>query len=100
MLLIIQFDVDADLIDVPQIVIDTRETLRAQFIKWIYNKQNKKYRRAFTDASGKKFYGVQFRGDAFVDWLNRKVLCNSKECATMVKQKIFDYPDDIPILLF
>lgn len=100
MLLIIQFDVDADLIDVPQIVIDNKETLRIQFLKWIHNKQNKKYRRVFVDASGNKFYGVQFRGDAFVDWLNRNVLCNSTECATLVKQGIHDCPDDAPIILF
>ncbi len=35
MKLLVQFDVDADIIDVPQKVIDNRDRYRNQFNKWI-----------------------------------------------------------------
>jgi len=100
MLLVIEFDLDADMIDVPQSVIDNKDALRRKFVRWMHSKNNHQYRKAYTDKNGKKFYGVEYRSDAFVDWLNRKVLYNANEQATVLKQQVSEYPCDAPSLFF
>jgi len=38
MLLVTRFDIDADIIDVPQTIIEDAEYYQDQFLKWFYNK--------------------------------------------------------------
>lgn len=98
MKLVLQFDMDADIIDVPQSVLDQKDTLSDKFLTWIYNKQsNHKY---WVKMQGDKKYGVQYRSDAFIEWLNRYFLKNSEEKATLLTEHICDYPDDLPTLYF
>ncbi len=100
MLLVIEFDLDADVIDVPQSVIDNKDILRRKFVHWMQSKSNHQYRKVYTDISGKKFYGIEYRSDAFVNWLNMKVLHNQKEQAIVIKQMVSEYPSDLPRLFF
>jgi len=41
MKLVLEFDCDADIIEVPQNVIDNKNLLKKRFLKWIFNKQVK-----------------------------------------------------------
>ena len=71
MKMIVEFDIGADIIDVPQSVIDNRENLRTHFLKWLYDKNTKyKYWVEMKDSTGKKMRGVCYRSNAFVEWLN------------------------------
>ena len=84
MRLLVEFDVDADIIDVPQSVIDNREILRRRFLKWLYDRGTKhKYWTKAGDTMG-----VVFRSDAFVEWLNKKELKYSDEKAVVLQQYV------------
>ena len=85
MLLFVEFDINADIIDVPQSIIDDREDLRRRFLKWLYDK-NTKHKYWHTFPGGEK--GVIYRSDAFVEFLNKKVLRNSEQKAVIVQQEI------------
>ena len=100
MLLVVMFDRDADIVNVPQSVIDNKDRLRKKFLRWIYSKNSLKRHNIIPDMKGKNIHGVKYRGDIFVEWLNEKVLCNSDEKATVLRQQVLDYPNDAPILFF
>ena len=85
MLLFVEFDINADLIDVPQSVIDDRENLSRLFLKWLYDK-NTKHRYWYTFPGGEK--GVMYRSDAFVEFLNSQILMDSPQKAVIVQQEI------------
>ena len=97
MRLLVEFDIDADIIDVPQSVIDNREILRRRFLKWLYDKGTKhKY---WTKAGNTM--GVAFRSDAFVEWLNKKELRCSDEKATVLWQHVSsDNEENLPSVFF
>ena len=98
MQMFVEFDINADIIDVPQSVIDNREDLRSRFLKWLYDKSVKhKYWHTFKDGSR----GVMYRSDAFVEWLNKKVLSDSEQKAAIVEQHVSrdgEYP--LPSIFF
>jgi len=101
MKMLIQFDVDADIIEVPAFVVENREVLRSRFWKWLSNKSVKhRYWRTFTDRYGKKFTGLQYRADAFVEWLNKKVLQDSEEKAVLLEQYVWDESQELPSIFF
>ena len=98
MLLFVEFDINADIIDVPQEVIDNREVLSRRFLKWIYDK-NVKHRYWHTFSGGEK--GLIYRSDAFVEFLNKKVLKNSIQKAVIVQQEIpLENKKDLPSVFF
>ena len=85
MQMMIEFDVNADVIEVPQFVIDDRELYRSSFLKWLYDKSiHHKYWVTFSD--GEK--GLCYRSDAFVEWLNKKIFKGSTEKAEIVLQEV------------
>ena len=84
MRLFVEFDVSADVIDVPKFVIDNREHIRQRFLKWLYDPSVKhKY---WTTFNGHR--GVCYRSDAFVEWLNETVLKDSAQKAVIVQQYV------------
>jgi len=84
MRLFVEFDVSADIIDVPESVIRNKEHLHREFLKWLTNKQNKhKY---WVTVQGHR--GLCYRSDAFVEWLNDNYLKDSKEKAVIVQQYV------------
>lgn len=101
MKLVLEFDCDADIIEVPQSVIDNRDLLKKRFLKWIFNKRVKhKYWVTTQDHAGKTFKGVRYRGDAFVEWLNKKVLSEESEKASIVEAYALEYSDSLPKIQF
>ena len=84
MLLFVEFDVSADIIDVPQAVIDDRKNLSRRFIDWILSPDiKKKYTVTFNGHRG-----LCYRSESFVDFLNSSVLLDSKQKAKIVQQKV------------
>lgn len=101
MKLVLVFDCDADLIDVPMFVIENKDLLQKRFTKWIYNKSIKhKYWVTVRDSKGKPYLGVKYRSDAFVEWLNKKVLLSDNSKAIIIEEHISEYPENLPVLLF
>ncbi len=101
MKLVLEFDYDADVIEVPQYVLDNKDLLKKRFLKWIYCKHSKhKYGIILQDSNGKKFKGVKYRSDAFVEWLNEKVLMEDLEKAIVVEEHVMEYPNKLPKLQF
>ena len=89
MKLLIEFDLDADIIEVPPFVVDQREVLKRRFWKWISNRSIKhKYWVEMQDDHGKYHYGLQYRADAFVEWLNKKQITNDAERAYVVEKHV------------
>lgn len=101
MKMIVEFDLDADIIDVPQCVIDSKDQLRSRFLKWLYDESIKhKYWVEIKDPSGKKLRGLRYRSDAFVEWLNKKILSKTEETAVVLTLHISEYPEDLPKIFF
>ena len=98
MRMFIEFDIDADIIDVPQSVIDNKDHLRSCFLKWLYDKSVKhKYWHTFKDGSK----GVLYRSDAFVEWLNKKFLKDSAQKAIIIEQHVaIEGKRDMPAVFF
>ncbi len=95
MQLIVEFDIDADLIDVPDSVIAQREALPPRFLKWLYDPGVKhRYR-----VREKGFVGYCYRSDAFVEWLNKKVLGGSDR-AVLLQEHLHEWDDALPSILF
>lgn len=98
MRLVLQFDVDADIIDVPQSVINKKDILSEKFLDWLYNKHNNhKY---WIITNGGKKSGVCYRSDAFIEWLNKKICMESGQKATLLSEYVDSYPDNLPTLYF
>ena len=101
MKLVVQFDIDADILEVPQFVIDEREQLRKKFLSWIYNRNTRhKYWVKIKTQSG-TVWGLRYRSDAFVEWLNKKVLKKSEEKAVILQTQVWeDEYDNLPSIFF
>ena len=97
MLLFVEFDVSADIIDVPQWVIDDRQQLSGKFIKWLFSPEVKpKYRKTINGHTG-----VCYRSDAFVEWLNKKILKESQQKASVVEQYVsIENTQNLPSVFF
>lgn len=103
MKLLVEFDVDADIIDVPEFIVNDRNLYRKRFWKWLSNKGIKhRYWVKGRDASGNEFIGLCYRSDAFVEWLNKKVLKNGTRQAVILEShvNINDYHDVLPSIFF
>ena len=95
MKLIVEFDIDADLIDVPESVIVQREALRRRFLKWLYDPGVKHRWRV----KGKDFDVCCYRSDAFVEWLNKKILGGSDR-AVILREHLHEWDDSLPSIFF
>lgn len=101
MKLVVEFDVDVDIIDVPKTVIDNKDILQKKFLRWLYNKNSKHdYWKIIKYDNGSSFCGLQYRSDAFVNWLNKKVLADVNETATIVELHANNPPDNLPKISF
>ena len=84
MLLFVEFDVSADIIDVPETVVNNKDQLRSDFLKWLYDRNH--HHKYWTKIGGQ--WCVCYRSDAFVEWLNAVVLDKSEEKAAIVQQYV------------
>lgn len=105
MQLLIEFDVFADLIDVPDFVIEQKDTLRNSFLNWMYNPKVKhKYWVTCKDKDGVKYRTLRYRSDAFIEWLNKKVLKGNLQRAVLIEENVTNWPSEqfssIPSIFF
>ena len=97
MLLFVEFEISADIIDVPQTVIDDRRQLSRIFLKWLFSPEVK--HRYYKTIHGHT--GVCFRSDAFVEWLNKKILKESQQKAFVVQQYVsIENTQNLPSVFF
>ncbi len=102
MKLLVEFDVDADIIDVPQYVIDNREHYQEQFLQWLSDPSVKHpYWHTHTCADGSEIVGLCYRSDAFVEWLN-EALGQAGEKAIVLESQvpIEAYHNHLPAIFF
>lgn len=97
------FDCYADILEVPEEVGCRIKKYRNKFLDWLYDRKNHHgYWVKLDNGNGKAVYGVQYGSDAFVDWLNKKVL-KGKEPRAVVIERDLDrdtYTGDIPYIWF
>ena len=98
MKMLIEFDVNADIIEVPAFIIDDRELYRSRFLKWLYDKSvHHKYWVTFSNGTK----GVCFRSNALIEWLNKKVLKDHEEKAVLVAEEVdIDLYRNLPSIFF
>ena len=90
MQMIVEFDIGADLIEVPEWVVRDREKLRRQFLKWLTGFEgSRRYRKGGCWC---------YRSDAFVYWLNKRVL--KGEQARVVQEQLGAWDDSLPSIFF
>ncbi len=89
--MIVEFDISADLIEVPEWVVRDRERLRQRFLKWLMGFEgSRRYRKGGCYC---------YRSDAFVEWLNRKVL-QGEDRAQVLEVGLRDWDRDLPAIFF
>ena len=90
MQMIVEFDISADLIEVPQWVVRDREKLRRQFLKWLTGLEGShRYRKGGCWC---------YRSEAFVYWLNKRVL--KCEQARVVQEQLGAWDESLPSIFF
>jgi hypothetical protein len=100
MKLLIEFDIDSDIIYVPDFVIENLDQLRRSFLSWIYNKHNTKYMFKKKNERGEVYYYVKYRGDAFVFWLNKTLLKSNEDKAKIIAEHIKECQEDLHKIVF
>lgn len=98
MLINIIFDYYVDIINVPDNIGLNIKKYQNQCDRWLYNKLND-HEFWEKDSSGKKL-GVGICSEAFVYWLNKFVLKNSKEKANIVQKSINKYDESLPTIYY
>ena len=89
----VECDIAAVIIEVPDFVALRIKKYRNQFLDWMYNKNNKhKYWTKGIDSEGKEFVGVCYDVDAFVEWLNERIIKGKYESAKVIERDL-DYND-------
>jgi hypothetical protein len=76
----INFDVTADIINIPDILKSQLEKLAEEFYIWITEHTPEKYQKVIEGLQV-----IDFRGEAFIEWLNAGVLKDSTEKASMIE---------------
>ena len=75
----------ADIIEIPEPVALKIKKYRKQFLEWLYDPSSKhSYRVRVPDGNGSWFYAVVHDTSAFVEWLNKRIIKNKYEPATIV----------------
>ena len=98
MQMLVEFDVSADIIEVPSFVVEKRKHYRKKFLDWLYNPAVK---HSYWVKSSSGWKGVCFGTDAFVEWLNKKVLKHSDEKAVVVQRDVsHENSNNLPSIFF
>ena len=89
--MIVEFDIGADLIEVPEWVVRDRERLYRRFFKWLYGFEgSRRYRKGGCWC---------YRSEAFVYWLNKKVLTEGEQ-ARVVREQLREWDKTPPGIFF
>jgi hypothetical protein len=83
----VELSLDADIIEVPDMVAVNIHKYRDNFLDWMYDKNNHhKYWTKFRDGKGGWSEGVCYDTEAFVDWLNENVIVSNLSPAVFVER--------------
>jgi len=91
-------DTDVDIINVPIFVIDNAEKLQNEFFEWLSDRNND--HSYWMERDGQKKYGVNYRSDAFIEWLNAFPLKDKPEKAEFIAECVYKYNSKLPGLYF
>lgn len=83
MKLLVEFDINGDIIDVPQFIIDNKDRYASKFYQWL---SDKRVHHSYWIKGPGGMKCLCYRSDAFVEWLNKKVLKESNEKAVILEQ--------------
>jgi len=97
MLLITKFDISADIIDVPPFIINDIKSYQEQFFIWLCDKNND---HAYWHYQGGKKYGLNYRSNALIEWLNTFPLADYSEKAEAVEIDVSEYDKALPSIFF
>ncbi|MCL2199488.1 MAG: hypothetical protein FWB80_11240 [Defluviitaleaceae bacterium] len=97
MLLAVCFDAGSDIIEVPEFIGANAEDYRGQFLVWLCDKNNNHDYWICKD--GDK-WGLSYRSDALVEWLNSFPLSDNDEKARIIVTFVWEYNEDIPSIFF
>lgn len=97
MKVVVRMTYDADIIEVPNHIGENIKEYQAEFDEWLYNKNND--HPFWTYKDGEK-YGVCFRSNAFVYWLNNVKLVGSENSVSVVDSFLQKYDPKLPIIYF
>ncbi len=87
--LIVEFDLNADLVSVPESVVENIDVIRQRFLRWVYSPEGqKKLTKRMVGSDGQSFVCVCYNSEEFIDWLNKKVLQAGEDRATLVEKNI------------
>jgi len=97
LLLIVRFDMGADIVDTPPFIVESAEEYRKHFLQWLGDKNNN--HRYWYYHNGVKF-GLDYRSEAFVEWLNAFPLADNAEKARVVAAHVYEYDETLPSIFF
>ncbi len=98
LLLVTQFDLDADIIDCPPFIVGKAEFLQKSFWRWLFD-QNLDHPYGWREGRP-PLTGCTYRADVFVDWLNRFHLKNHPHKASLIQQHVGQYNPTWPVIYF
>lgn len=87
--LIVEFDLNADLVSVPESVVENIDVIRQRFLRWAYSPEGKKkLTKKMKGSDGQRFACICYNSEEFIDWLNKKVLQAGEDRAALVEKNI------------
>ncbi len=100
--LIVEFDLNADLVSVPERVVENIDVIRQRFLRWVYSPEGKKkLTKKMASPDGQRFACVCYNSEEFIDWLNKKVLQAGEDRAALVEKNIDSQAcGDVPSIFF
>lgn len=83
----VELSLEADIIEVPDVVALNIKKLRNDFLDWMYDKNNRhQYWTKFKNGNGGWSEGVCYDTKAFVDWLNEYVIGEESSPAVIIER--------------
>ena len=97
------FDMHAVIIEIPDPVGEKIYKYKKKFLDWIYDPKAKHpYLKKFKDSRGKPFYGACYNEEAFIEYLNKRVIKNKYPPAVIIERDVDPdaCPEDMPAIFF
>jgi hypothetical protein len=85
---ILKWEYDADIINVPDIIAENIYEYQIKFDKWIYDQNNKHKYWVTVQTEDSSFTAVKFGSEAFVTWLNDYILNKTDDKVTFELRNI------------
>jgi len=95
MKVVIQFDIGADIIEIPEVSEKTLKEYQNRFLAWLSDKSNDHEYWVIIDDEK---YGLSYRSCALVEWLNQFVYDNDE--AVLLDQGLYEWDTTLPRLFF